>query len=140
MILASKLVGNIHRVVGLRHAELGGNLKQYDPKYLEDMSAGDEEFVRDILSTFLETAGDLVAALTKAGETSNAEKAIYAAHTLKGSSRSVGAVPLGDLCEALEKLARAGDMDGFREQARVTPDTFALLRQELGVVLSPKAA
>jgi HPt (histidine-containing phosphotransfer) domain-containing protein len=81
-----------------------------------------------------------VDALVEAGETQNTEKAIYAAHTLKGSARSVGAMPLGDLCESLEKLARASDLDGFREQARFAPETFALLGRELAEVLQPKAA
>jgi two-component system, sensor histidine kinase and response regulator len=115
-------------------------VNQFDPGYLEDMSGGDDEFVRDIISTFLENAQKLVDSLTTAASENNVEKAIYAAHTLKGSSRSVGANLLGDLCEELEKLARSGDMDGFRTLAGRVPEIFGLLGVELAVVLRPQAA
>ena len=104
------------------------------------MSGGDEEFVRDIISTFLETARNLVDAVVDAGANNDADKGVYAAHTLKGSARSVGAAPLGDLCEELEKLARAKDMAAFADLSTRVPEGFALLKNELEVVLTPKAA
>ena len=115
-------------------------MRQFDPNYLEDMSGGDDEFVRDILSTFLETAVDLVDGIQSAATHSNAEKAIYVSHTLKGSSRSVGAMVLGDVCEELERLARAGDMPAFNRAARNVKTVFGDLQGELAQFLQPKAA
>ena len=34
------------------------------------------------------------------------------AHALKGSARTLGALALGELCDALEKDARAGSLEG----------------------------
>ncbi len=104
------------------------------------MSGGDDEFVRDIISTFLETAGDLVDGIQFAAEHTNNEKAIYASHTLKGSARSVGAMPLGDVCEELERLAKAGDMSSFKRAAPNAKTVFGDLQSELDVFLQPKAA
>ena len=98
------------------------------------------EFVRDIICTFLETAVDLVNGLLAAGDAGDKDKAIYASHTLKGSARSVGAGPLGDLCEGLEKLARAGDMRGYAELVKSVPETFRLLGGELQAAIQARAA
>ena len=119
---------------------MGCKVNQYDPRYLEDMSGGDEEFVRDIISTFLDTAHNLVSGLQSAADAMDRDKAIYLSHTLKGSARSVGAGPLGDLCEELEKLARGEDMAGYSVLVAKVPETFALLTRELNVVLQPRAA
>lgn len=126
--------------VARREEEWAEIVKQFDPKYLGDMSGGDIEFVHDIISTFMETAIDLVDGLEIAGRNQDAEKAIYAAHTLKGSARSVGAAPLGDLCEELEKFAREDDMQGFSELVGQVPVTFDLLRGELTAYIAPRAA
>lgn len=104
------------------------------------MSGGDMEFVCDILSTFMETAIDLVNGLVTAGDESNTEKAIYASHTLKGSARSIGAAPIGDLCEDLEKLARSGDMQAFRVLVKQVPVSFDELTGELTAFIQPLAA
>ena len=115
-------------------------LKQFDPQYLEDMSGGDDEFVRDILSTFLETAVELVNGIQAAAQDSNVERAIYVSHTLKGSARSVGALALGDLCEELERLAKSNDMPSFQRVAPNVTKVFADLNGELSLVLRPEAA
>jgi len=122
-----------------RQVLVGAILKQFDPKYLDDMSGGDTEFVHDIISTFLETAHELVDGLTLAAD-QDPQRAVYLAHTLKGSARSVGANPLGDLCEDLEKLAGSGDMPGYKLLVSKVPETFTQLSEELAVVLQPKAA
>jgi two-component system sensor histidine kinase EvgS len=115
-------------------------LRQFDPRYLEDMSAGDNEFVREIICTFVETACDLIDGIVQAAAESNVEKAVYVAHTLKGSSRSVGAAPLGDVCEELERLAKSGDMESFKTVAAAAKEVYALLTSELALFLQPKAA
>jgi HPt (histidine-containing phosphotransfer) domain-containing protein len=115
-------------------------VKQFDSKYLDDMSGGDTEFVRDILSTFLETAQVLAKTLTDATLDHDFERAIYASHTLKGSARSVGAGPLGDLCEELEKLARNSDAQGYTNLAKHLPECFDELGTELAIALQPRAA
>jgi len=115
-------------------------LMQFDPKYLEDMSGGDDEFVRDIISTFLETAVELVDGIHAAAQDSSVDKAIYVSHTLKGSARSVGALALGDVCEELERLAKSHDMVSFQRLAPNVDQVFAGLERELNAALQAKAA
>ena len=43
---------------------------------------------------------------------------LHASHRIKGASRAIGATPLADVCERIEKAARAGDWEdilGARE-------------------------
>jgi len=44
----------------------------------------------------------------------NLEEYIFVVHGIKGSSRGIGADKVGDMAEALEKKARAGDLDLIR--------------------------
>src|SRR2546423_10450753 len=114
--------------------------RQYDPKYLQDMSGGDAEFIQEILGTFLETSEDLVRCLQLAAREASPDKGFYVAHTLKGSARSVGADPLGHLCEELERLAKEGDMVGFAAVADRIAPTFVQLKIEMELALRPLAA
>lgn len=112
---------------------------QLDPSYLSEMAEGDTEFILELLDTFVETAADLLEGIQAAAADRDTDKAIYAAHTLKGSSRSIGAEPLGNLCQTLEEAARCGDMDSFALMAQNLPETFKLLRREIETVF-PQAA
>lgn len=114
--------------------------RQLDLTYLEDMSGGDREFIEEILGTFLETSSDLIESLLAAAKEGFVEKALYASHTLKGSSRSVGADPLGAICQSLEQLARSGDMKGFAELVESVPPVYAQLRAEIQASFLEKAA
>src|SRR5947209_4285761 len=103
---------------------MAGSTKQIDMTYLREMSGGDTEFVQEILSTFLETSGDLVDAITQASKDGDSERAIYAGHTLKGSLRSIGAEPLATVCQNMEVAVRAKDWDTFRALATDIPIGF----------------
>lgn len=95
---------------------------------LAEMMGGMTEIVDDIVDTYLQETPALIATIT-AGE--SVEDVQMASHTLKSSSRSVGAVVLGDLAEEIENGARAGSLDGVTEaMAAVAPsydDAAALL-------------
>jgi HPt (histidine-containing phosphotransfer) domain-containing protein len=54
----------------------------------------------------------LIGSLREAVGARDADGVSRAAHALKSSSGSVGATLLTDLCEALEKAGRAGELDG----------------------------
>ena len=58
--------------------------------------------MRRVLQAYLDSAPETVSTLTKA-QASGDQKALgFAAHSLKGSSRTIGAGRLGDLCQELE--------------------------------------
>lgn len=69
-----------------------------------------DEFLRDFRASSARIAADLRAA-SQAGEAATAGAA---AHKLKSSARSVGALVLGDLCAEMEKAGKAGDLEAVK--------------------------
>jgi HPt (histidine-containing phosphotransfer) domain-containing protein len=65
--------------------------------YLEQFTAGDQSFVREVLTVFCAEAVEWIERLDNDPE--NWARVI---HTMKGTSRSVGADTLGDLCQYAE--------------------------------------
>jgi HPt (histidine-containing phosphotransfer) domain-containing protein len=66
------------------------------------------------VSTFLEAAPELISDYRFAVSSGDQPKAVHASHTLKGSSRSIGANVFAVVCEEAEKAARAGDLEKCR--------------------------
>ena len=73
--------------------------------YLHDLSENDPQFEREILEVYLKTTPQLMQGLVDAIRTHSFQVAIRLAHTLHGSSRSIGANQFGDLCQEIESLA-----------------------------------
>jgi HPt (histidine-containing phosphotransfer) domain-containing protein len=61
-----------------------------DLTYLKDMAAGDEAFVNEIITTFLESAGDLLDLMRESGLSGDHEKLKFAAHKLLPQLSFVG--------------------------------------------------
>lgn len=119
---------------------MGQPIGQFDPRYLDEMADGDTEFINELLATYIDTAPDLIEAIQDAAAERATEKGIYAAHTLKGSSRSIGADPLGELCRVLEEAARNGDMDSFAVISKSLPVVFEQLKREIAALQHQQAA
>lgn len=81
-----------------------------DHDHLTDMSQGDVVFEAELMQEFLRATPDLLARLESAIECDDRKTAEMVSHTLKGSCRSLGARPMSDPCEALEAIARSGDL------------------------------
>ncbi|HVW01131.1 MAG TPA: response regulator, partial [Planctomycetaceae bacterium] len=69
---------------------------------------GDEALLWDVLDAFLEEGPQLVAAIDAAMARSDASELRRAAHTLKGSLRTIGAAPLSEQAAKIEAEAKAG--------------------------------
>ncbi len=66
--------------------------------------------------------------ISSAYDTENWEDYTIKVHALKSSSRQIGALPLGDLAESLEKAGKAGDLEKIHaDTARLLDDYSALL-------------
>jgi two-component system sensor histidine kinase/response regulator len=89
--------------------------KPLDVQVLEQLVGDDpaviSEFLRDFRTSSRKAAADLRAACT----TGQAETAGAIAHKLKSSSRSVGALPLGEICAQMEQAGRTGDVGRLNE-------------------------
>src|SRR6185437_13679786 len=79
-----------------------------DVTVLESLVGDDPLVVRDFLSDYLDSARRLVGELRLARNAEDLRQIGAIAHKLKSSSRSVGAIALGDLCSALENACRTG--------------------------------
>ena len=74
-----------------------------------EMIGPDPAAVLDFLRAFQAVSADLVEKFADAVRAGDAEGAAMIVHRLKSSSRWIGAVRFGDLCQTLETAARAGD-------------------------------
>ena len=75
--------------------------------------AGDGRLVVDIIETFVDNARLLLDELDDASTTADVARVTAASHSLKSSSANVGALRLARICSAVEKSARAGDIDAI---------------------------
>jgi HPt (histidine-containing phosphotransfer) domain-containing protein len=82
-----------------------------DAEMLDEISGGDAAVGREFLGRFGEFNRNDVSLLRKAVEHRDLAQMRRIAHRMKGASRTVGANPLGNACELLERAVRGGDWD-----------------------------
>jgi signal transduction histidine kinase/DNA-binding response OmpR family regulator len=80
-----------------------------DVNVLKELVGGDEAVVRNLLHDFRISVEAIAAELRAACAAGQTTAAAAAAHKLKSSSRSVGALALGDLCDEMERAGKNGD-------------------------------
>jgi HPt (histidine-containing phosphotransfer) domain-containing protein len=91
--------------------------------------AGDDEYVRDIVQTFVDGLPAQLAELEAAASLVNPEQLYHIAHRLRGSTGMLQAVALWDRLGRLERLAKE-KADGRSLVEELLP-LFDLLRSEL---------
>jgi HPt (histidine-containing phosphotransfer) domain-containing protein len=94
--------------------DCGADLPTYDDTVLIGMVDGDLQLAAQILQEFgtaLRAGVDQMAGAFVSGRTKDV---MAAAHRLKSSSRTVGAMRLGELCDRLEAGAKGGSRDTVR--------------------------
>ena len=90
------------------------DLPVFDPRGLERLVGGDLETQRGLMEDYLDLADDEYSATEQAMAAGDAPAVAASTHKLKSSSRSVGAMALGDLCAQIEALAMANDVEALR--------------------------
>jgi CheY-like chemotaxis protein len=98
---------------------------------------GEESVLDEVIGIFLAELPQHLQALRDGLRAARPAELGRIAHAFKSASFNVGAMPLGELCRALEKLGKAGEMQGTvelvaaieRMAARVAPLLQAELRQ-----------
>ena len=103
----------------------GNGASPVDPQALKSVFGDDDETFREILGDFVDPATANVKEITDAVEAGDAAGVGSAAHKLKSSSRSVGAIQLGELCEQLEIAGKSGDADTIADLAPSIPAVLA---------------
>jgi CheY-like chemotaxis protein/HPt (histidine-containing phosphotransfer) domain-containing protein len=79
-----------------------------DPQLLDELGELGPEFFGDLVTTFAETAAHRIDGLEAAVRAGNAEATAGIAHSLKGSSATLGAIRLSRLAAEAEAAGRAG--------------------------------
>lgn len=75
---------------------------------LNESCGGDEETIQEVVADYLDVTPKGITRLAEAVAAENLRAVQAEAHTLKGSSWTVGAEAFGDLCEVIEHAAREG--------------------------------
>ena len=92
---------------------------------------GGEDVARDIVSAYLRETPTLADALARGEATADAEAVRNAAHTMKSSSASVGAMKLSRICAEIEGHARTGSIDDGSELIALIPTVMPSTLQML---------
>jgi CheY-like chemotaxis protein/HPt (histidine-containing phosphotransfer) domain-containing protein len=108
-----------------------------DLEVLKAYVGDDPALQRELLALFLSSAKSQAAELRSAAD---ALGAAAIAHKLKSSSRSVGALALGDLCAELERAGRTGDRDAVARRIPAFDALLARVEAEIARLLSAEGA
>ena len=102
-----------------------------DRSALAEISGGDLNVERSILSGFRLANDTDAAALARAVRDQDSIQVIRAAHRISGASKMVGALGLANICERIEYAGRAGDWTAISAET----DALQRERQRLNIYL-----
>lgn len=102
-----------------------------DVATLKNLVGDDDDIVRDLLVDYLASAGQQVSDLYADFSLGNTGHVASIAHKLKSSSRSVGALALGDLCTELENACRAEDKESTAQHMAKIETTWKAVAVEI---------
>jgi len=108
----------------------------FDVEVLKALVGDDQETIREFLSDYLASAAGLVAGLRAEPCASDLARIGAIAHRLKSSSRSVGALVLGELCGELERLAERDDGSAVEHRLTQIEVAWTAARTQIGSVLA----
>ncbi len=90
---------------------LAGQAAPLDRSALADLTGGDVQAEREILTDFRRVNDEDAAMLKRAVDKSDFAAVATASHRIKGASRMIGAMALAGVCERLERAGSASDWE-----------------------------
>ena len=103
----------------------------WDSTTLNDLVGDNPAMHKRLLAKFLVNAQEQLIAIGVAAEAGDANGAAAVAHTLKSAARSVGALALGELCQAIETVGANGDTQACVMLTKQLPAAFAAAEQAI---------
>ncbi len=110
----------------------------FDVAVLKTFVGDDESTVREFLVDYVDTARRHAADMHAAYALGDVQDVTALAHRLKSSSRSVGALELGDLCAEIENAGRSVDKSGMAQKLREFEAPVELVIKKIEECLSGK--
>ncbi len=98
---------------------------------LRELGGGDDEFLNDLIRTFLDETPVILERLHAALANDDAGGIRLNAHSLKGSSAEFGASWLAELCRQLELAGKNGDLDTAPDLLGEIEDEYARVQSAL---------
>ena len=83
---------------------------------LRDSVGGDEEFIADLVATYVNEGSGHLSEMRAAADAGDAAAIVRPAHTLKSSSAALGAMRLSQIARDIEFAGREGATDGLGER------------------------
>lgn len=96
---------------------------------------GEDDLIKELIEIYIADAPSYIADISLAVESANAHAMERAAHTLKGSSASLGANLLAAACLEMEKLGRSNSVEGAPELLAHIEREFERARRALEAML-----
>ena len=96
---------------------------------LKQMSG--EDFINELIDTFLEDAPKMIAEIKSALDAKDAETFRRAAHSMKSNANTFGATQLAALAKELEMLGKENKLPDNGDQLRALEEAYASVSEEL---------
>ncbi len=109
------------------------------PDYLRELLPAESDVFLEIIELFLHDAAAELSNLKQHTELNNMTAVAMTLHTLKGSSKQVGGLQMGDTVEAMEVSLQSGDRDSVRKGLPELEIAFDELQSQMKVCLEKLA-
>ena len=96
---------------------------------LKQMSG--EDFINELIDTFLEDAPKMIAEIQSAVSANNADAFRRAAHSMTSNASTFGAPELAALARELEMLGKETKLAGSGDKLKAFEEAYASVREEL---------
>jgi two-component system, sensor histidine kinase and response regulator len=138
-ITLAKLDATLSRWAGAEPA----NEPAVDPATLQALGAlADEDqpdFLQEVISAYLQDMPPRLTALREAIRRSDAAAIVQAAHAVKGSSRTIGALQLAQRAAELEELGHEGTTPHRERLVQAIETAFERVRLHLGALITGRS-
>ena len=107
--------------------ERHGDVPVLDVAVVDELRAstgGDEEFLLDLVATYVEEALPGLEAMARAASAGDTEAVVRPAHTLKSTSASIGAMRLSAICSDIETAGREARAEGLEKVVAAATSTW----------------
>ncbi len=91
------------------------DIVRFDLESALAFTGDDRELLREIITIFIDNAPAMISGMRSGLDTADHEIVVRTAHTLKGESRTVGAVQCSIIAAEIENRARLGELESLEE-------------------------